>query len=392
MFRGPGARLGGGPVRVLLVLATSEGGIGRHVAAIAAGLAHTEQLPVRVAGPAGTEAFLEFSGAGVSFDPVDIASRPRPAADWRAVRRLRELAAGTEVVHAHGLRAGALAVLAVRGWSRRHPPRPAIVVTVHNALVSSGVAALIHRALEWIVARGADVVLVVSDDLGTAMRRRGARDVRLAVVAAPLLSPARRPAADVRRELGAEPGTALLVTVARLAPQKGLDILLDAIATLAGEGRTRVRAAVAGDGPLAGSLADAVADRGLPVALLGGRSDVSELLAAADVVVVASRWEGQSLIVQEALRAGAAICATDVGGTAELTQGAAVLVRAGDSAELAAAIGRMLADPAALTVLRQHARMRGARLLTVPDAVRDVISVYHDVLHQPSPDRRSSTP
>ncbi len=119
----------------------------------------------------------------------------------------------------------------------------------------------------------------------------------------------------------------LLVTVARLAEQKGLPTLLDAVAQLTD---LPIRAVVAGDGPLRAGLESDIAGRALPVHLLGRRDDIADLLAAADVVVVPSLWEGQPLIVQEALAAGAAIVATDAGGTGEVAGDAAVLVPAQD--------------------------------------------------------------
>jgi glycosyltransferase involved in cell wall biosynthesis len=300
---------------------------------------------VRVAGPAETNDDFGFTAAGAEFTPLEIAVRPRPLADRRAVERLRALAADAEVVHAHGLRAGALTVLAV---------------------------------LERIVARGADVVLVVSADLGEAIARRGARDVRTAVVPAPLLAPPMCSAGEVRRELGVPPGAALLVTIARLAPQKGLNVLVDAVGRLSAAG-VQVLAVVAGDGPLADEVSGAAAERGIPLRLLGRRSDVADLLTAADLVVVPSRWEGQPLIVQEALLAGAAIVATDAGGTAAVAGDGAVLVPPDDPAALAAAITGLLTSPAALAALRQRARQRALGLPSAEDALRDVLAVYRSV-------------
>jgi glycosyltransferase involved in cell wall biosynthesis len=360
-------------VRILQVLATSGGGVGRHVHDLATGLA-AEGRPVVVAGPAATEATFRFGASGLTFAPVDIADRPRPRTDAAAVARLRRLARRADVVHAHGLRAGALAALAVTTLRRR----PALVVTLHNALVGAGRGAVaVHRVLEGVVARRADVVLVVSGDLGAAIRERGARDVRRALVPAPSLPPATSGPDEVRSALGVPPGTRLLVTVARLAPQKGLERLADAVEVL----RTRrpdlaLRAVVAGDGPLGDALARDAAARDLPITFLGRRDDVADLLAAADLVVVPSLWEGQPLVVQEALRAGAAVVATDSGGVNEVTQGAAVLVQTGDPEALAEAVARLLDDPSAAADLRAHARTRAARLPTALDAVRQVIEVY----------------
>ena len=80
---------------------------------------------------------------------------------------------------------------------------------------------------------------------------------------------------------------------------------------------------------------------------LGQRGDVPALLAAADVVVVPSHWEGQPLIVQEALRAGAPLVASRVGGIPDLTgEDAALLVPPRDNGKLAAAVLSVLGDQA----------------------------------------------
>src|SRR3954466_400076 len=104
--------------RVLLVLATSTGGVGRHVRSLVDGLAQ-RGAEVLVAGPASTQQVFGFP----SYDVVDIGDRPRPARDAGAVRRLRRLAAGVDVVHAHGLRAAVLA-----------PTTVPLVTTWHNTL------------------------------------------------------------------------------------------------------------------------------------------------------------------------------------------------------------------------------------------------------------------
>ena len=91
--------------------------------------------------------------------------------------------------------------------------------------------------------------------------------------------------------------------------------------------------ALAGAGPLDQRLRAEADARGLRMRFLGQRGDVPALLAAADVVVVPSRWEGQPLIVQEALRAGRPLVASRTGGIPGLTgEDAAVLVPPGDAA------------------------------------------------------------
>jgi glycosyltransferase involved in cell wall biosynthesis len=377
-------------MRVLQVLATSAGGVGRHVRDLAAGLA-AEGVDVRVAAPAATGAAFGLAGAG--FTAVEIADRPRPVADLLATLRLRRAVRDVDVVHAHGLRAGALAVLATRTLPRRRRggSRPAVVVTLHNALVSGGrgprVQKAVHGGLERVVAR-ADAVLGVSADLVAAMARRGARRTDLAVVPAPPLPPPRRDRDAVRAELGVPPGAALVLTVARLAPQKGLPVLADAIDVLrATHPGLRVHAAVAGDGPLAGEL------RGRALHLLGNRDDVADLLAGADVVAVPSLWEGQSLALREALRAGAAIVATDAGGNRAVAGDAAAFARPGDPRDLAERLAAVLADGRTADVLRRNALVRAGSLPTASEAVRQVMTWYDTVATRPAEvPRRPSSP
>ncbi len=371
MTAGPGPA----PAPVLLVFATSGGGVGRHVASLAEGLL-AAGTPTTVAAPSGSEVRFGLVGTGVGFAAVDIAARPRPLRDLAAVLALRRLLAGPAVVHAHGLRAGALAVLAAR--TRRH--RPPVVVTVHNAPVGGAGTALAQWLLERVVAGGAAAVLVVSGDLGRQLAGRGARRVLRALVPAPAPPRPVRDRRAVRAELGVPDGAALLVTVARLAPQKGLPLLLDAVEQLA---RRRapapVRAVIAGEGPLLAALQAQVRARRLGVDLLGPRQDVADLLAAADVVVVPSVWEGQPLVVQEALRLGAAVVATDVGGIREVSGDAALLVPGGDAAALAAALAAVLEDAGLRAGLRERAALRGAGLPTVCDALAQVTALYAEV-------------
>lgn len=361
--------------RILIVLGTSSGGVGRHVQSVTRGLIERGRAVV-VAGPQQTLDGFGPDGLapGARRYVVAIHDRPNPASDVASVLRLATAMRGADVVHAHGVRAGALAVLAGRTLLRG---RPRIVVTVHNAPPEDGRLARIYEVLERIVARGSDAVLVVSGDLGDRARRLGARRVERALVPTPQLAAPAPDASRIRRELGLRDGALLLMTVARLAPQKGLHVLLDAIAELV---RRRpdvlMRSAIAGDGPLEAELAARIGAEQLPVELLGRRSDVADLFAAADVVVLPSLWEGQPLVAQEALRAGTALVATDVGGTAEVTADAAVLVPGGDAGALADALAGLIDYPDRLADLRRRARARAARLPSDDEVVAQLLAVY----------------
>ncbi|MBR7742095.1 glycosyltransferase family 4 protein [Phycicoccus sp. BSK3Z-2] len=366
-------------MRVLVVLGTSAGGVGTHVRGLVRRVADAGHHVV-VACPREVERTFGL-GRWAHVVPLETSDRPHPVRDARAVREIASLSRGADVVHAHGLRAGALAGLAL---VRSSAP---LVTTLHNAPPGGRATAAVYAALERVVAARSDLVLGVSADLVERMRALGARRARLAVVPAP---PPRAPARDrheVHAELGIGSRTALVVVVARLAEQKGLDVLLDAHRELRGVDLLTV---VAGDGPLHDRLRRRIHEEDLPVRLLGRRDDVPDLLAAADAVVSSALWEGQPVGLQEALHAGAAIVATEVGGTAAVVGDAALLVPGGDPVSLARGIRDIVLHGVVRDDLRSKAVERADRLPDEDDALADVLEAYASVGAGASPDGRST--
>jgi glycosyltransferase involved in cell wall biosynthesis len=372
--------------RVAEVLATSTGGVGTHVRAVLPALL-AAGAAAGVCGPAATERLFAFTATGARFAPVEISAGLAPLADARAVAALRRATAGADLVHAHGLRAGLVAAAARRLGDRSRP----LVLTLHNALPEGGgarrrVLAVAERA----TIRSADVVLAASGDLADNAWRQGARDVRVAPVSAPPLPAPVRTREQVRAELGLADGRPLVVAVGRLHPQKGYDVLLAAAARWAGDPRLPVAplVAVAGDGPLHEELDRRIAAERLPVVLLGRRGEVADLLAAADLAVLPSRWEARSLTAQEALRSGTPLVATRTGGLPELLGDGAELVPVGDPAALADAVAGLLSDPARARRLAEAGTRQAATWPDEAATARQLVAVYRELLGPPGPGAR----
>jgi glycosyltransferase involved in cell wall biosynthesis len=352
-------------VTVCLVLGTATGGVGAHVRSLALGLVN-DGWDVVVCGPRATEDLFGFGAVGAEFREVHIGA----SGDPRAAVALRRATHGADLVHAHGLRAATVAVLSGR--------RP-LVVTWHNLVTTPSGAGVRRRALdvgEKLVARRADVTLGASPDLVERVRRLGGRDVRFAPVAADPPQPVRS-VEDVRRELAVGPGRPLIVSVGRLHPQKAHDILIRAAARWDHFAPIVV---IAGDGPLEGELRQLIESEGAQVRLLGRRTDVADLLRAADVVVLASRWEARSLAAQEALQLGRALVTTDVGGMRELVGAAAVLIPPDDVTALADEVTLLLAEPDRRSLLQARTVARAATWPTSRDTVEQVEGVYRELL------------
>jgi glycosyltransferase involved in cell wall biosynthesis len=172
----------------------------------------------------------------------------------------------------------------------------------------------------------------------------------------------------------------VILTVARLHPQKGYPWLLQAAAMLRERRPVPLFLAV-GDGPSETELLRKIDASALPVRLLGRRDDVPDLLSAAAMMVLPSVWEGSPLAAQEALRAGVPFVGTTVGGVPALVGDGGVLVRPRDAPALADAIGKILDDPAHASAMRARALAAADKLPTDASVVTQIGHAYSSLLH-----------
>ena len=183
----------------------------------------------------------------------------------------------------------------------------------------------------------------------------------------------------VRAELGIEADAPVIGAVAVLRPQKALHVLVEAAAELARE-HPRLRVLIAGDGPERGRLEALVRERGLEetVTLLGLRRDVPDLLAALDVAVVSSDFEGTPLAVLEYMDAGLPVVSTRVGGLPDLIGHGrhGLLVEPGDPGALAAAVGALLRNPERARELGAAGRERRRSEFSIDRTVRTLEDLY----------------
>ncbi|MFE9936779.1 glycosyltransferase family 4 protein [Streptomyces hirsutus] len=363
------------PLRTVQVLGGGTAATSAHVRSLAAGLV-ARGVRVTVCAPTEAEHAYDFTGVGAEHVHVPRSSDPG------SLSALRAACADADLVHAHGLHASFRTVLALGG--RRTP----LIVTWHDRAPAEGARAHVLRLMERRVVKAATVVLGTTSALVDRARRTGARDARLAAVAFPGLRTA--PQAEdpdgsqlkLLAELGAI-GRPLLIAVGALERDRGHHTLLDAA-----HGWRRLDpqplVAVAGEGSLRGELQRRITDEDLPVRLVGGRDDITDLLEAADLALLPSLREGRSVLAQQALHARVPLVAADAGGIPELVGDAAELVPYRNARALADAVVRLLGDPGRRDELRTKGVRQAAGWPTEDEAVAQVLSVY-DELTQPRP-------
>jgi glycosyltransferase involved in cell wall biosynthesis len=260
---------------------------------------------------------------------------------------------------------------------------PIVIATEHNVYTGK---ARRYIAVERMLARLTSALVAVSSEvqqfLGRQLRLPLARiQVIRNGVAAP--QPTTEGVAALTARIGAVPTQLRLATIASLTSKKGHDVLLRALALLAGRGLC-VAAVFAGDGPERARLELIAADLKLrdSVHFLGAVSNPADVLAAADVFVLPSLVEGLPLALLEAMRAGKPIVATSVGGVPEaVTSGInGLLVAPADDLALADAIATLAASPQQRAELGDQARARADRDFTEERYLGELASLYAELL------------
>lgn len=309
---------------------------------------------------------------GIPVSVLGLNRSVRPGGWLRTARALRALR--PDVVHAHLPEACWYALPAA--WLLRTPVRVAHIQNVHWHWPPT------MRRFDRAMGRFATTTLACSQ---AARRFRvdelGYRPDDIAVVPNAVdLAAFRRPLdrSAARAELGVSPDALVLVCVASLTEQKGHSFLLDAFRLVRDE-CPEAQLLLVGDGVLRPALERQAKDEGIAaISFLGRRSDVPTILAASDLFVLASVWEGLGTVLIEAGAAALPIVATNVDGIPEVVEdgitGLLVPPRAPEA--LAQRIITLLRDPKRRGAMGRAAGERVGDRFSVQSVTRAVEDVY----------------
>lgn len=356
--------------RVVELLGPSSGGIRRHVAALSARLEGFGWTP-SIMGPAGV-----MEAVGPQAAEVEVPSSLTSTGLVRAIRQLRAAIGDAGVIHAHGLKAAAVASLGCRSTP--------LVITVHNTVIdeSAGTLAPVLRVIERTILRSADRVILISDEM--VAQFRSALDQAKVRVIYPASEPkqAQVDRITVRARYGIDDDAPLIVCVARLHPQKNLPMLFAALERVR-ERISNVRLLLVGSGPLEAELRSLAETMGLAdvIVFAGQQPWPANEMASADVVALSSVWEGSPVAAVEALRLGCPLVTTSVGSLPEyLVDGVnARVVASGDVDAFAAALLDVLTDRETARALGKGGRVTADTIFDAAALTSAVAGVYEEV-------------
>jgi glycosyltransferase involved in cell wall biosynthesis len=211
---------------------------------------------------------------------------------------------------------------------------------------------------------------------------------RLSVIHNGVQTPAvNTPREAMRSSLGIAPSTLLLASVGALVDWKRVDVLLSALESLHPMLRARVQLLVVGEGPRMAALQAQAA--GQPVQFTGWRTDVGDLLNAADVIATGATREAFGLTIVEAAALGRPALAAAAGGLPEVVVHghSGLLFESGCPLACADAIKRLLNEPGLLTRLGQASLARYVECFTVQHMGAQVLALGDRLVSEPSAGR-----
>jgi glycosyltransferase involved in cell wall biosynthesis len=291
----------------------------------------------------------------------------------------------TDVMHAYSFYGNVFGILPARMAGT-----PVVIASIRD---KAAYLTPMQKRVQRFVCRFASCVLVNAEDVKEWLTAEGYNPEKIVVIPNGVELDRFSDVPDpegVRREFGVAPGAPLVMVVSRLTRQKGLEQFLEAAKTLAPRFPDARFVIVGYANPAEQDYEDSLkaltAQLGLTdrVIFTGLRQDVPRLLAAATVSVMPSLNEALSNVLLESMAAGAPTVATRVGGTPEaiVDEVTGLLVEPGDSSPLAAAVARLLEDPAFARGLGDAARKAIVDRYSVDKMVRATESLYLTLLER----------
>ncbi|HWI54349.1 MAG TPA: glycosyltransferase family 4 protein [Desulfobacteria bacterium] len=341
---------------------------------------------VETACPDNSTLINEIAEMGIKTYPIHIVGPVSPRDDILCISQLRKiiLTGAYNIVHLHGSKAGMVGRIAALSAGYRNT-----VMTVHNFIIYQEVnpaKKLMFKYGEKILSSATSKIITVSAALkNDLVRNFGIPEKKIVPIYNGIdlkkyLTPV--DGRKAREKYGFSPDTLTVGTLARMAPQKGLEYFIRAIPLI--EQNDDTRYIVAGDGPLLPSLKALAGELGLgeKLSFTGFVENVPEFLSCLDIFVVPSIAEGLSITTIEAMSAGLPVVASRTGGLPELVKHGetGLLVEPRDPVKLAQAVTDLLSNRDKRQVMGSRANKKASAMFNLEKMVGETCRIYDEII------------
>ncbi len=283
-----------------------------------------------------------------------------------------------DIIHAHSTKAGVIA----RFWSAVLGIK-SVIFTAHGWVFTEGkryIERWVTAQVEKLMAKFTTKIICVSEfDKNLALKFNIAPESKLITIhngVDPMVF-----AESLKSKNFKKFDNEIYITfVGRLAPQKDIFLLIDAVEPIDG-----IKVLVVGDGELRNKVEKYISEKKLnnKIKLLGERFDVPDILAQSDIFVLPSKWEGLPLTIIEAMMSKLPVVATAVGGVPELVDDGitGILVPPGDVKALRFAIKKLVEHPDLRIKMGENGHKKAMEKFKLEDMLVKTLNVYYEVLN-----------
>lgn len=360
-------------LRVAYLVRPAEGGIKNHLLTLLAGLDRERFKPLVIC-PPGCSLYDEIERTGCEVVPLDIVDGLSPRRDLASALRFRSMLRRIkpDLLHIHSAKAGMVGRMAVAGMIRR----PKVILTLHSFIFDERTGPRKRRvisAVDRFLMRWTDRIVTVSRALKDELVAvEGINPDRISVIHNGIRF------ADLPKP---EKTGTVVGTIARLAPQKGVEHFINAAALVA-KAHPEVRFTVVGDGPFRADLESLAESLGIrqSIEFVGFRDDALAIAAGFDIFVLASMRETFGITLVEALSQGVPVVASRTGGIPELVDGSTtgLLAEPGNAEDIARRVCKLLEDRELAARLADRGREFVRSTFTAERMIEETMQLYTD--------------
>lgn len=373
--------------KLLQIVRPTEGGIGRHIITLVNGL--KEEFDVTVACPQKSSLEDKLLSENIKTLPLPLAGAVSLKKDYTSFNILCSFMRKEKVhlAHAHGAKAALIARPAAL-WAE-----VPTIYTVHNSIFNESWPAWknsIAAAVEYVLSWSTDCIVTVSNALGEEIRYRQKISPGKIKVIHNGIHFSNFNTSNVqynfKEKWNIPPNRTVVGTVARLAPQKGLSVIIKAAEQLID--KYNIHFLIVGDGPFREKLEKEIRSSFMDnyFTLTGAVNNITQAYAAMDIFVLPSITEGLPLTILEAMAFSLPVVATSVGGVPEIIKHGecGLLIKPGNHKELASKIAYLLDCPRIKDKLRYWGKQRAYDKFDAPKMIQETIKIYYHLLKEPN--------